>query len=253
MSSEEATAITTTLLTDMASLHFEASEQLVFSGNKADSWNFFFKRRSNYALLTRLDRKPREIQVAIFENCLGDVAMRIYQGILFDSPNSGCNVQDILQALSEYAVEIINETYKRFAFHQRKQEEGEAFDTFYNDLRVLSCICNFYSKCNDSMLRDQFVEDIRNQSTKQDLLKLQNLTLQNSVDICRAAEKASIHSQSMGTENAQVMKVYKTNRAKEPAQQKECLFFGYLHAPKRSRCPAYGKLCNACKEKDHFE
>ena len=42
------------------------------------------------------------------------------------------------------------------------------------------------------MLRDQLVEGIRNQSTKQDL-KLQNLTLQKSVDICRAAEKASIH------------------------------------------------------------
>ena len=49
------------------------------------------------------------------------------------------------------------------------------------------------------------------------------------------------------------MKVYKTNRAKEPARQKEYLFCGYLHAPKRSRCPAYDKLCNACKENDHFE
>ena len=97
------------------------------------------------------------------------------------------------------------------------------------------------------------MEGIRNQSTKQDLLKLQNLTLQKSVDICRAAEKASIHCQSMGTKNAQVMKVYKTNRAKEPARQKECLFCGYLNAPKCSRCPVYGKLCNACKEKDHFE
>ena len=51
------------------------------------------------------------------------------------------------------------------------------------------------------------MEGIRNQSTKQDLLKLHNLTLQKSVDICRAAEKASIYSQSMGTEDAQVMKV----------------------------------------------
>ena len=103
------------------------------------------------------------------------------------------------------------------------------------------------------MLRDQLVKGICNQSTKQDLLKLQNLTLQKSVDICRTAEKAPIHSQSIGTEDAQVMKVYKTNRAKEPARQKECLFCGYLHAQIRSRCPAYGKLCNACKEKDHFE
>ena len=179
--------------------------------------------------------------------------MRIYQGKQFDTADSDRSVRNIRQAQSEYAVGIVNETYQRFASRQRKQEEGEAFDTFYNDLRVLSRTCNFCSKCNDSMLRDQVVEGIRNQSTKQDLLKLQNLTLQKSVDIYRAAKKASIQSQNMGTEDAQVMKVYKTNRAKEPARQKECLFCGYLHAPKHRGCPAYGKLCNACKEKDHFE
>ena len=98
--------------------------------------------------------------------------MRIYQGIQFDTPDSDRTVQDILQALSEYSVGIVNETYEGFAFHQRKQEEGEAFDTFYNDLRVPSRTCNFCSKCNDSMLKDQLMEGICNQSTKQDLLKL---------------------------------------------------------------------------------
>ena len=134
MSSEEVTATTTTLLTDIAGLHFGAPERMVFSGNRADFWNLFFKRWSNYALLTRLDCKHREIQVVILENCLGDDSMRIYQGIQFDTPDSGRTVQDILQALSEYAVRTVNETYERFAFRQRKLEEGEVFDTFYNDL-----------------------------------------------------------------------------------------------------------------------
>ena len=150
----------------------------------------------------RLDRRPREIQVAILENCSDDVAMRIHQGIQFGTPDSDRTEQDILQALSEYAVGIVNETYERFAFRQRKQEEGEAFGTFYNDLRVLSRTCNFFSNCNDSILRDQLVEGTRNRSTKQDLLKLQNPTRQKSVDICRVAEKVSIYSQSMGTEDA---------------------------------------------------
>ena len=94
------------------------------------------------------------------------------------------------------------------------------------------------------MVRDQLLEGICNQSTKQNLLKLQILTLQKSVDICRAAEKASIHSQSMGTEAPQVMKVYKTNRAKEPAQKKNAYSVAiYMH--QNSRCPAYSNLCNA--------
>ena len=106
MSSEEATTTTTTLLTDMAGLHFGAPEQLVFSGNKADSWNLFFKIWSNYTLVTQLDRKPWEIQVAILENCLGDDAMRIYQGKQLDTPDLDRTVQDILQALNEYIVKM---------------------------------------------------------------------------------------------------------------------------------------------------
>ena len=96
MSSEEATATTTTLSTDMTSLYFGAPQRLVFSGNKADSWNLFFKRWSNYAPLTRQDCKPREIQVGIFGNCLGDDTMKIYQGIQFGTPDSDRTVQDIL-------------------------------------------------------------------------------------------------------------------------------------------------------------
>ena len=88
--------------------------------------------------------------------------MKIYQSVQFDTPDSDRTVQDILQALSEYAFGIVNETYERFVFRQRKQEESEAFDTFYNDLRVLSRTCNFCSKCKDAMLRDQLVEGIRN-------------------------------------------------------------------------------------------
>ena len=36
-------------------------------------------------------------------------------------------------------------------------------------------------------------------------------------------------------------------------QPEKCQLCDYLHAPKRSRCPAAGKLCNICKEMDIFE
>ena len=84
----------------------------------------------------RLDFRPREMQVAILENCLGDDAMTIYKDIEFDTPDSDRTVQDILPALSEYDIGIVDETYERFVFRQWKQEEGEAFDTFYNNLRM---------------------------------------------------------------------------------------------------------------------
>ena len=81
-----ATTTTTTLLIDMASLHLRTSEQLVFSGIKVNSWKL--KHLTNYSLLTRLNCKPREIYVVMVENCLGDNAMRIYQGMQFSTPDT---------------------------------------------------------------------------------------------------------------------------------------------------------------------
>lgn len=146
---------------------------------------------------------------------MGDDAMKIYQGMQFDTPEMERTVEDILQALEEYSIGILNKTYEIFAFRQRKQGEGEAFDKFYNNLRVLSKTCNFCIRCSDSLLWDQFVEGVCDQFTKQELLKIQHLTLQKSVDICRAAEMASTHSPEMGLDIAQVMRVHETSQMKE--------------------------------------
>ena len=54
--------------------------------------------------------------------------------------------------------------------------------------------------------------------------------MKKNVDIWRATEKATIYSQSMGTEDAPVMKVYKTNKAKEPARKKNAYsVVTYMH------------------------
>ena len=113
----------------------------------------------------------------MFENYLGDNTMKVYQGMHFATPETDRTVQEILQVLKEYIVWIVNETYERFAFHQRRQKERKAFYSFYNDLRGLSKTHNFCVRCGDSQLRNQIVEGISNQNSKWDLLKLQNLTL----------------------------------------------------------------------------
>ena len=104
--------------------------------------------------------------------------------------------------------------------------------------------CNFDAKCKGPNVEGP------NQNTKQDLLKLKNLRLQKkSVNICRAGEKDSIHGQRMELEEAQVRKIDEANRAQEQDGKKEGLFCGYLHEPKHSRCPAYGKNIQ-CMQKE---
>ena len=45
-----------------------------------ENWKIFRKRWNNYTLLTKLSDKANDIQVALFENSLGDDAMRISEG-----------------------------------------------------------------------------------------------------------------------------------------------------------------------------
>lgn len=117
-------------------------------------------------------------------------------------PDSVGTVQEILNVLDEYAMEITNETYESFVFRQRKQEEGKSFDNFYSSPRDLSKTCNF---CRDSLIRDQTVTGTRDHDTKQYLLKVKNLTLKRSIVIYRATEKASVLSQGMGIVEVHVM------------------------------------------------
>ena len=45
----------------------------------------------------------------------------------------------------EFAKGIINETLERHKFFQRQQEEGESFDDFLTDIKLLGQNCNFCS------------------------------------------------------------------------------------------------------------
>lgn len=86
----------------------------------------------NYVLLTELSRIPKEIKVAMFENCLDDDAMKIYQDMQFVTAKSEQTVQEIKDALKKYAFGVMNETYKCIVFHQRKRDKSEIFDVFFS-------------------------------------------------------------------------------------------------------------------------
>ena len=55
-------------------------QPLVFGPNKAKSWQIFRRRWSNYCTLSDIAVKPRNYQVAMLENSLGDEAMRLCDG-----------------------------------------------------------------------------------------------------------------------------------------------------------------------------
>ena len=223
-------------------------QPLVFEPNKAESWKIFRRRWSNYCTLSDIATKPRNYQVAMLENSLGDEAMRLYDGFQFATPQEHRTVAEILSAFDEFAIGEANETFERYKFNSRKQEDGESFEDFHADLRVLAKTCTFCHQCANSMTRDRIILGIRQSETRQELLKIRKLSLDVCVDVCRAAESAISH-RSVLDDVCEPVHVVNHGRL----LKRECRYCGRRHAPTKEMCPAYGKTCNNCGAKDNFE
>lgn len=219
---------------------------LELGGDKTGAWRIFKRRWNNFALITKLDAKTRDYQVALFENCLGDEAMRLYEGFHFKTNDDVRTLKEIIEAYDNFTVGETNVTVERYTFNKRIQEEGEQFNAFYNQLRVLVKPCDFCEACVDSMLRDRIVLGIRSPEVRQELLKNRQLTLDQSLDICRAAESA-VGQRSMLDQPA-----IHLVRGNTSHNGPSCHYCGSAHVKGKEHCPAYGKVCSKCSRKHHF-
>ena len=107
--------------------------------------------------------------MALLENCLSDDVLRTYEGFNFSTPESQRTTLEIIDKFEHYAAGEVNETFERYVFHKRVQSEGETFEQFESDLRVLIKTCSFCESCVESVVRDRIVLGIRNPDIRQEL------------------------------------------------------------------------------------
>ena len=103
--------------------------------------------------------------------------------------NDWKNPETIAYRFETFAKGIINETMERHSFNNKKQEDGETFDNFLTNIKVLSKKCNFCNQCYPSILRDRIVCGIRDDHIHQILLADPKLTPEKA-EICHTTEKA---------------------------------------------------------------
>ena len=232
--------------------------------NLLENWKIFWK---TYAVLSQLSTQPNEVQVALLLHTLADDALKVYNGFHFTTDESSSTVIEILDKFHEFAVGEVNETYERFMFNKRCQEEGELFDKFLSDLRTLVKSCSYCDKCVKSMIRDRIVLGIRESDVQTELLKVRNLTLEKCIDICKAAENATLKNKMLRPENSVVNRVSSQRKGSSKSklsnfdkpssdishsEVKDCKFCSKKHIKKKEKCPAYGKQCSKCKQLNHF-
>ena len=115
------------------------------------------------------------------------------------------------------------------------------------------------------MIRDKIVFSASGK-LQELLLRESNLDLKKATEICRAFEITSRAKNEMSPpgegypiDKIEAQRQKKQNNAVKPQQKdglrvlKECKFCGKSHEAAKTQCPAWGKTCNYCKGRNHFE
>ena len=86
-------------------------------------------------------------QLAMLENCLEITALKVYNSVTF-ADGEVKTVQIYTNKLEQQIVGQINETYERYMFNSRDQN-NESIDMYINDRRKLARNCNFCECLHD--------------------------------------------------------------------------------------------------------
>ena len=123
----------------------------------AKRWKLRKQNWLNFAIVSKISSQDAQYQRALFLCAIGQSALEIFNAFQYSEGEDPNNVETIISKFEEYFTGEINETYERFKFNQRNQEDGEAFDAYLTALRNLAETCNCCTcpAICDSLLRDR--------------------------------------------------------------------------------------------------
>ncbi|CAG2219480.1 unnamed protein product [Mytilus edulis] len=234
-------------------------QKLDFRGNIATNWKRFKRMWTNYEIATGLEKQEGKTRTATFLTCIGADALEIFDGFVFANEGETNDIDAVIEKFENFCIGKTNETYERYCFNKRDQEQGENIDTYVAALRTLVKTCN-YGTIEESLIRDRIVIGLRENSTRKKLLQDAKLTLNRCVDVCRANEKTSIQMKDISQEEVQYVRRRdqkpRKNFTPRPQTDKkfdDCKYCGRQHVQKREACPAWGKTCGKCGKSNHFK
>nr|XP_022907482.1 uncharacterized protein K02A2.6-like [Onthophagus taurus] len=237
-------------------------QPLSLDGNVSENFKRFKQAFEIYLVAAEKDNKKDEIKIALLLNSIGEEAVQIYNNFkLSDEEKKRYN--KVMEEFEKYFNPKANVVYERFKFYKKKQLEGEPFDNFLQELRKLVKTCNFTDA--DEMVRDRVVLGIYDKGLQEKLLSQEELTMERSMEICRAFEATKTRCKDVQESVDKKVEVVRkkfgfqkkndekhTNKNKDVFRKEEFKCKRCLKRHKYKECPAYGKVCNNCKKYNHF-
>lgn len=232
--------------------------------NAAGEWKFWKTAFEDYLVAIGQDKAAGLVKLSILRNIIGTESARIMSTFVIPEDQQD-KYEYMLELITKYVNPRINECFERYNFLKRVQKEGETFEHFLTECRHLVKSCNYNTldpnqTSEDKALRDKIVMGIRDPTTREALLRLDELTLDKTINFCRTSEQSrnqSIKFQE-GEEEVNFIKKYKKpgEKKRQKSEQQDakdkfkCKRCQNMHGPRE--CPAYGKKCRKCGLLNHF-
>ena len=106
--------------------------------------------------------------------------------------------------------------FTRYKFHQKVQQEGESFQQFLTNLKLLVKYCGYANP--DEMVRDRVVIGCHATKTRDRLIQEgSDLALEKAIDIATTGEMSKAQLKTMTTENSGINSV---NQKKQKSYRK---------------------------------
>ncbi|XP_052820412.1 uncharacterized protein K02A2.6-like [Mya arenaria] len=243
-----------------------------------------FKEHANFMFGGPLNKKSEEAQCNYLMLWVGEKGRQIFSTWnLSDDDNK--TLKNYYDGFESYCAPKSNHIFSRYKFKSRAQEDGEPFESFVTQLKILIKDCGYPVGIQDEMIRDHIVFGIKSNKIREKLINEgSELTLTKCIDLARTHELSQSQVKDI-TANGQFVNAVgsrKPGRTKPPQRetfhrQPEAQNSKYGHSEARSSkygqsartniqicdncgnkhqrkdyCPAKGKVCLYCNRLNHF-
>ena len=158
------------------------------------------KQFKTYFVAAELSEKSEAVQVARLLNAAGPEAQEVHELFEYEAEADKKKYTKILEKFTEYCRPKKNVVYERYKFWSHSQKEGELFDPWLKDLRIIAKDCEFTEEQN--MIRDKIVFGVYDKKVQERMLRKSDLKLKDAIDTCRAAESSQNQMAEMRKQEA---------------------------------------------------
>lgn len=219
-------------------------------GDLQENFALWERNWKEYVVAAKIDQWPDDqesVKINLLLSFIGDEAKKKFN--YFDLKDEDkTTAENVLLVIKSRLVSSRSLLYDRFVFHGCNQLEGEPFKDYLLRLKKCGDLCKYNENVtSDMMLRDRIVFGINNKNLVKKFLaeNSDTLTLEKVIQECQINEETDNRMKKVIEEEKSVMKIQ--------SRQPRCKFCGNVHPFKKGECPANGRTCNYCDEKNHFE